>query len=417
MKPPAFYGWRVVAGTFAVLCVGFGIAYSFSAFFLPLQAEFGARRGDVSLVFSIAGGLYFSLGLASGVMADRIGPRWVVAGGMALVAAGVIAASQASALWQVYAGYGLGVGVGIGFAYVPAVAAVQRWFVRARGFATGIAVAGIGVGTILAPPLAQFLMDRIGWRASYLCLGIVALATAAFAALTVLRSPESYGQRPDGAAPSAATATPAATGETGETLVEAARTLPFWLLFVACAANSFGLFVPYVHLVPYARDAGLSEAFGVTLIALIGIGSTVGRFAFAGLADRLGRQRAYAAMFLGTGAAQLLWAATDNVWLLTLFAVAFGAFYGGFVAMAPSVIADYFGTRALGAILGAQYASVSAGALLGPAAAGFVFDLVSSYVGTILVGAVLAISGGCCILATPSPATWRRQARTTRSLA
>ncbi len=412
MSSDRFLGWRVVAGAFAVLAVGFGIAYSFSAFFLPLQAEFDARRGDISLVFAIAGGLYFSLGLLSGTLADRIGPRWVVTGGMTLVALGALAASQASALWQVYVGYGLGVGVGIGFAYVPAVAALQRWFVRGRGLATGIAVAGIGVGTIAAPPLAQALIDALGWRTAYLGLCLLALATAAFAAFAVLRSPEAYGQHPDG---DTANVSPTAANGSGETLAEAARTLPFWLLFVACAANSFGLFIPYVHLVPYARDAGLGESYAVMLITLLGIGSTVGRFAFAGLAHRLGRQRAYAAMFLGTGAAQLLWAATTDPWLLAGFAVLFGAFYGGFVAMAPSVIADYFGTRALGAILGAQYASVSAGALLGPTVAGFMFDFLGSYVATIVCGAVLAFMAAGCILVAPSPATWRRPAPLARS--
>ncbi|MCW5745767.1 MAG: MFS transporter [Alphaproteobacteria bacterium] len=412
MSRLAFYGWWVVAGTFAVLCVGFGIAYCFSAFFLPLQAEFNARRGDISLAFAIAGGLYFSLGLLSGTLADRVGPRFVVAGGMTLVALGAFAASRATSLWQVYVGYGAGVGLGIGFAYVPAVAALQRWFVRRRGLATGIAVAGIGVGTIAAPPLAQVLIDTHGWRDAYFALGLVALACALFAACTVLRAPSVYGQHPDGdAAPAGAVG----FHEAGDSLAVAARTLPFWLLWIACAANSFGLFIPYVHLVPYARDAGLPEAYGVTLIALLGVGSTVGRFAFAGLAHRVGRQRAYAAMFFGTGATQLLWATTSDAWLLAVFATMFGAFYGGFVAMAPSVIADYFGTRALGAILGAQYASVAAGALLGPTAAGFVFDVLGSYIGTILVGAALALLAGLCILLSPSPAQWRRHGIAARS--
>jgi MFS family permease len=325
---------------------------------------------------------------------------------MALVALGAFAASQATSLWQVYVGYGAGVGLGIGFAYVPAVAALQRWFVRRRGLATGIAVAGIGVGTIAAPPLAQLLIDAHGWRGAYFALGLIALACALFAAFTVLRAPSFYGQQPDGdAAPAGAIN----HHEVGDSLAAAARTLPFWLLWIACAANSFGLFIPYVHLVPYVRDAGLGEAYGVTLIALLGLGSTVGRFAFAGLAHRLGRQRAYAAMFFGTGAMQLLWASTSNVWLLAVFAIMFGAFYGGFVAMAPSVIADYFGTRSLGAILGAQYASVAAGALLGPTAAGFVFDFLGSYVGTILLGAALAMVAGIWTLVLPSPARWRLQ--------
>ncbi|HJQ58754.1 MAG TPA: MFS transporter [Vineibacter sp.] len=404
MNRRRFYGWWVVTGAFTVLTVGYGIAYCFAAFFLPLQTEFGARRGDVSLAFSIAGGLYFSLGLLSGTLADRVGPRFVVAGGMALVALGAVAASQATALWQVYVGYGLGVGLGIGFAYVPAVAALQRWFLRQRGLATGIAVAGIGVGTMIAPPFAQAVIDAYGWRTAYLWLGAIALATAVVAAFTMLRAPEAYGQHPDGDSVTAASV-PAGSGET---LADAARSRPFWLLFVACAANSFGLFIPYVHLVPYVRDAGLGEAYGVTLIALLGVGSTVGRFAFAGLAHRVGRQRAYAAMFVGTGAMLLVWAATTDFWLLAVFATLFGAFYGGFVAMAPSMIAEYFGTRALGAILGAQYASVAAGALLGPAAAGFVFDFVGSYAGTIMLGATLSLLGAGCIVAAPSPATWRQ---------
>ena len=120
-------------------------------------------------------------------------------------------------------------------------------------------------------------------------------------------------------------------------------------------------------------------------------------------------------MFVGTGATQLLWAATTDVRLLAVFATLFGAFYGGFVAVAPSVIADYFGTRALGAILGAQYASVSAGALLGPTAAGFVFDFLGSYVGTILVGAAFAFIGAVCVLVAPSPARWHNRRAPSRS--
>ena len=249
--PPPFHGWWVVAGTFAVLCTGFGIAYCFPAYFLTLQQEFGARRGDTSLVFSIAGALYFSLGILSGSIADRFGPRAVVAGGMALVGLGTLLASQATSLWQIYLGYGVGVGVGIGFAYVPAVAAVQRWFLRQRGLATGIAVAGIGVGTAAGPPLAKLMIDAWGWRAADIGLGVAALVVAAFAFFTLLRSPEAYGQRPDGDAVAGGGAPPPVTGES---LAEAMRSRPFWFLFTACLLTSFGLFIPFVHLGPYAAS-------------------------------------------------------------------------------------------------------------------------------------------------------------------
>src|SRR3954453_17747075 len=97
-----FYGWFVVADAFAVAFVGFGRAYTFSAFLEPLQRDFGASRGSISLVFSIAGFLYFALGLVSGPLADRFGSRPLAIAGMILIAVGLAAASAARSLVEVY---------------------------------------------------------------------------------------------------------------------------------------------------------------------------------------------------------------------------------------------------------------------------------------------------------------------------
>jgi OFA family oxalate/formate antiporter-like MFS transporter len=160
--PQIFYGWFVVLAAFAVTFVGFGCAYTFSAFVEALQRDFDASRGSVSLVFSLAGFLYFGLGILSGPLADRVGSRGLAVAGMILTGLGLAAASVARSLPEVYAAYGLGVGLGVGCAYVPAIGAVQRWFVRRRGFASGIAVSGIGVGTLVMPPLASLLIDSLG---------------------------------------------------------------------------------------------------------------------------------------------------------------------------------------------------------------------------------------------------------------
>ena len=172
--PRIFYGWFVVAAAFAVTFVGFGCAYTFSAFVESLQRDFGASRGSVSLVFSLAGFLYFGLGIVSGPLADRFGSRRLAVAGMILTGLGLAAASVARSLTEVYAAYGLGVGLGVGCAYVPAIGAVQRWFVRRRGFASGLAVSGIGVGTLVMPPLASLLIETLGWRGAYLALGALA---------------------------------------------------------------------------------------------------------------------------------------------------------------------------------------------------------------------------------------------------
>ena len=115
-RPGIFRGWLVVAAAFAVTFIGFGSAYTFSAFLEPLQHDFGASRGSVSLVFSLAGFLYFGLGVVSGPLADRFGSRPFAVIGMLLTGLGLAAASAARNLIEVYAAYGLGVGLGVGCA-------------------------------------------------------------------------------------------------------------------------------------------------------------------------------------------------------------------------------------------------------------------------------------------------------------
>ncbi len=403
-----FYGWIVVASTFAVLCVGFGVAYAFNAFFLPLQQAYGATRAETSLVFSIAGFLYFALGAVSGPLADRWGPRPVVAFGVLVTAAGVAAASQAQTLWQIYAAYGIGVGVGVGFAYVPAIAAVQKWFVRKRGLASGLAVSGIGAGTLLLPPLAGLVVADMGWRAAYLALAIVMLAIGGVAALLLDDQPEAHGVGPDGLPARAQTAAAAATARSF-TFAIAIRSRPFWILYVACSFSGLALFVPFVHLTPYATDNGMELQTALLLISIIGVGSIVGRFAFGGIADRFGRRIGLTLMFAGLTAMMLWWSVSIQTWALLAFAALFGAFYGGFVALIPAMTADYFGVRHVSSIIGVLYTSVACGTLFGPTVAGYAFDLTGSYYFAILGAAAMMFLAAIFMLLAPQPQKWRER--------
>lgn len=114
-----FYGWIVIAAAFAITFLGFGSAYTFGAFFASFEHAFSASQGSVSLVFSLAGFLYFGLGGLSGPLADRLGARRLAVAGMTLTGLGLILAGCARTLTEVYLAYGLGVGLGIGIAYVP----------------------------------------------------------------------------------------------------------------------------------------------------------------------------------------------------------------------------------------------------------------------------------------------------------
>ena len=404
-----FPGWWVVAGAFLCMLTGFAMVYSFAAFFNPLEKEFGAQRGETALVFSIAAFLYFSVGAIAGVIADRTGPRPVVIGGLLLVAAGLVVAAQASSLIELYVGYGIGVGVGVGLSYVPSIAAVQHWFHRGRGTASGLAVAGIGVGTLIGAPLAHELIARIGWRPTYLVLAVLTAVGALVAGALVRRGPAHYGLGPDGDAPLAHGTTGTMPGYT---LREAMGSWPFWAIYTGALLMSFGLFVPFVHIVPYVRDAGLSEGFGVLLIMLLGVGSTVGRFLFASLTTWLGRRRSFAMMYIGAGVMMIVWSQSTSKPALVAFALLFGAFYGGFVAIAPSLAADYFGAKALGSVIGTLYSGVGIGALFGSPVAGFAYDFFGSYSGAILAGAALCFVSFALTMLVPEPARWlaKRQA-------
>jgi len=398
--PRYFHGWVIVAAAFGVLFVGFGTAYSFSVFFYSLRDEFDATRGDVSLIFAITGFLYFVLGAGSGPLADRIGPQRVILAGILLIAVGLVLGAAAQELWQVYATYSLCVGVGVGLAYVPAVGAVQRWFVRRRGMASGMAVAGIGAGTLALPLLAAGSIDLWGWRVTYLILAAIVLVIGVPAALGVEHSPDRRGLRPDGDAPLPAGA-PAAPA--GHSIRQAIASKPFLLLYLASLSTSLGIFIPFAHLAPYARDEGFSDGFAALLVGLIGVGSTAGRLVLGSSADRIGRRTSLAATFFAMGLSLFAWLGATEAWSLCLFALFFGAAYGGFVALVPALTADYFGGKNMGGILGILYTAAGVGALFGPVLAGAVYDARESYTLPILIGVAMNGVAAACILFLPKP--------------
>jgi len=375
------YGWVVVLCAFGLMFTGFGIAYSFAAFFQAFQAEFGAPRAHVSLVFSLCALLWFSTGVPGGMLADRFGPRGVCLAGVVCLAAGPALAAQASSVEILYLTYSIGVGVGIGLSYVPSVGAVQRWFTTNRALATGIAVSGIGAGNLAFPPLAAWWIGIFGWRGAYLALAALVLVLALPAAMAV----ENRRVRPgvtQGGAPLP-----------GATLGTALRSQQFWLLYVVAFLICVGFFVPMVHLAPYANDRGYSAAQGVTLVSLLGLGSLVGRFAVAGIADRLGHMRSLVGLAAGLGLMFLLWWAAQSYWALAVFAVLFGSLYGGYVALAPTLCMDLFGARNVTGIIGCLYTAAGFGTLIGPTVAGAAFDAYGSYDAPILGCALLSFIG------------------------
>ena len=374
------YGWVVVAAAFTLMFVGFGAAYSFAAFFSAFESEFGASRGEIALVFSLCAFLWFSSGAPAGVLADRFGARRVAIAGVACLVLALGVASMAQSLGVLYATYSIGIGLGVGLVYVPSVGAVQPWFSANRAFASGLAVAGIGAGNFAGPLLAAWWIGVFGWRGAYLSLALFVLVLGG-AAAAALRQKERHGS----------------VIADGIPLRAALRTTPFWLLFASLVLSCIGLFVPMVHLGPYATDAGYTEAQGVALVSLIGVGSLIGRFTVGAPADRLGRLPSLCAMYAGLGVMFLLWTVASAYWTLVVFAVVFGACYGAYVALLPTIVMDLYGPRSVSGIIGCLYTGCGVGTLLGPWLAGVAYDAVGSYQLAMLGGALFSAGAAACV--------------------
>jgi MFS family permease len=176
------------------------------------------------------------------------------------------------------------------------------------------------------------------------------------------------------------------------------KTREFLLLYLSLVFSCVGLFVPMVHLGPYARDLGYSEAQGVALVSFIGLGSLIGRFTVGPIADRLGRRLSLAAMYAIGGALTIVWWGASAYWLLALFAVGFGMAYGGCVALLPTIVMDLYGARAVSGIIGCLYTGAGLGTLVGPWLAGAAYDALGSYNIPILAGGAFAFLAAACVL-------------------
>lgn len=180
--------------------------------------------------------------------------------------------------------------------------------------------------------------------------------------------------------------------------IDAWRDGRFRLFYVMLVLASFATFIPYVHIVPAARDMGLSLESGAALIGLIGIGNIFGRFVLAGLGDRIGSLRLLAMLTFAVAGSFVLWSLAGGMAMLAFFAVVFGMSYGGCVGLYPAVASDLFGTRHIGTMIGYLYTAVGVAALLGPTLTGFIFDRTGSYLGPVLFSAAAAVAAAVLTL-------------------
>ncbi len=370
----------VTASAFVAMFVIFGVAYSFGAFFEAMGEELGSNAARTSAVFSITTFLFFLLGAVTGRISDRLGARPLLVLAALSLAGGLFATARVTTVEAGYLSYGLGVGLAVAAAYVPSVATVGKWFEERRAAALGIAVTGIGVGTMVVAPVAASLIEAVGWRDAYRTMGWVGGAVLLLAAAGI------------GAKHADPDATPAHFGP------RALADRRARMLYLAALAFSVALFVPFVFAPAYARSRGADPVAAAFLLGLLGLGSTAARLVLGPLANRFGSLRLFRWCFLLHTASYLIWlGAGESYAAMATFVVVMGFAYGGFVALSSAVIADAYGPAVLGAALGALYTAAAVGSLAGPPAAGAVLDLSGSYT-TVVTGLVVVSGIGTLLL-------------------
>ena len=391
LKAKYRYKHVIAASCFGIQAVGVGTYLSYGVLFNPLIDEFGWSRALISGAASMAFLLMGFLGIGVGRLNDRFGPRILMTISGVFFSLGYFLLSRLEAIWQLYLFFGIIFGIGLSTVDVIALSTIARWFVRKRGFATGIVKVGTGAGQMTIPFLASILIIRYGWRSSCAIIGVAVLVILVAIAQLMRRDPGQMGLSPDGNASGSADG-PISDIE-GLTLREAMRTRQFWTICAAMMAIVFCLLTVMVHIVPFAQEINVSPTRAATVLSAIAGVSMAGRF-ISGLAiDRIGSKRVIIFCFILLIAGLLWLQIATELWMLYLFAVVYGVAHGGFFTAFSPLIAEFFGIKFHGALFGITMFSGNFGGAMGPVMAGYVFDVTGAYAGAIWICTVIAILG------------------------
>jgi predicted MFS family arabinose efflux permease len=249
-----------------------------------------------------------------------------------------------------------------------------------------IANSGIGLGTAIVPPFATQLMENHGWRISVLIIGAIAMVLIALLAQFIKRVPSNIELLND----SNDTKPETVDTEKGLPAGEVFRIRQFWMLSSAWLLWGFFYQVAVVHIVPFATDLGMSAIAAATVLTSIGVLSIFGRLSMGFAGDRFGNRATIITGFLLIAAVYLGLFSSGTIWMLYLFAIVYG-FFSGLGPLVAPIVAELFGLRALGTIVGAITLVYAIGGMLGPILAGHIYDATSSYQITFLLCGVLAI--------------------------
>jgi MFS family permease len=385
-----YYGWRVVLAACLGVMGGFGslFVYTFTVFVKPLGAEFGWNRESVSLGFAIAA---MTVGVTSpliGRLLDRLGPRGVILPCMAVFGCGIASLALVHAgIWQFYATcFVIGL-VGNGAAHLAYVRSISSWFQRHLGLALAFVMVGAGLGSMILPVVAQFVVSRLGWRAAYVALGALAL---------LLGLPLSWRYIVE-RGPARKESAPVA--HSGLTWQQGLRTYAFWIIVGVLFVSSISMNGAITHLSALLTDRGITAQEAAWCASILGGSSVLGRIGTGWLLDRFFGARVALVVSLVTAGGIFLLARANNFAAGCCAAALIGVGAGGEAAITPYLLTRYFGLRAFSTLYGLTWTFYAAAGATGPVILGRAFDSTGSYTSLLVILALaLAVAAAANLL-------------------
>ena len=331
------------------------------------EAEFDVSRAEVSLPYTMTM-VGFAIGnLLIGKLVDRFGVVLALNVAAVAIAAGYVFSTLATGIPTLsIAHLLLGLGSAVGFG--PLIADISHWFHKRRGIAVALVASGNYLSGAIWPSLLAGVLAEDGWRAIYLLLAIVTVASLIPASFLLRR------RVPLEALAVAETESLQRVRQTGFS----PRTLQY-LLGLAGIGCCVAMSMPQVHIVAYCVGLGYGPAIGAEMLSLMLLGGVVSRVVSGVVADKVG---GVATLLIGSSlqcAALLLYLPYDGLISLYIVSMVFGLSQGGIVPSYALIVREYMPAREAGARVGFVLMMTILGMALGGWMSGWIYDLTGSY--------------------------------------